>query len=368
MQLAWVQFYCIARARKPAGGSALSEMSNRHAREADFAVAAVRAAAALVRQIQQAHHGPAAVKPDRSPVTVADYAAQALIGSRLQQNFPEDPLVAEEGSAALRRPEQAETLAAVRDWLKQANPQAEDEQVCRWIDHGAAEPDGRFWTLDPVDGTKGFLRGEQYAVALALIEDGEVVLGALGCPNLSVEGTPGAGCVALAVRGEGAWIEPLSGGNRRRLWVSDQQQPSAARVLRSVEPGHTDPAGMQAVLSSLGVSAAPVLMDSQAKYVALAAGAGDLIFRLLSPERPDYREWIWDQAAGTLLVTEAGGQVSDLRGAELDFSQGRRLEDNLGVLASNGRLHRAALDAVQRVGTVNSHDGRSKDQLTGRFG
>ena len=51
---------------------------------------------------------------------------------------------------------------------------------------GAAH--GRHWTLDPIDGTKGFLRGEQYAVCLALIEDGEVVLGVLGCPHLPVSG------------------------------------------------------------------------------------------------------------------------------------------------------------------------------------
>jgi 3'-phosphoadenosine 5'-phosphosulfate (PAPS) 3'-phosphatase len=91
-------------------------------------------------------------------------------------------------------------------------------------------------------------------------------------------------------------------------------------------------------------------MDSQAKYVALAAGAGDLVVRLVSPDRPDYREWIWDQAAGCLLVTEAGGEVSDLSRARLDFSLGRRLESNVGVLASNGRLHSPALRALEQVG------------------
>src|SRR4030042_1160885 len=89
------------------------------------------------------------------------------------------------------------------------------------------------------------------------------------------------------------------------------------------------------------------------------AGTGDLIFRLTSPDRPDYREWIWDQAAGSLLVTEAGGRVSDLAGAELDFSRGRRLERNRGVLGSNGRLHPAALRALQRGGGGGGGPGRS---------
>ena len=59
------------------------------------------------------------------------------------------------------------------------------DEICSWIDHGGAvHYRERFWTLDPIDGTKGFLRGEQYAVALALIEGGEVVVAALACPNL----------------------------------------------------------------------------------------------------------------------------------------------------------------------------------------
>jgi 3'(2'), 5'-bisphosphate nucleotidase len=102
--------------------------------------------------------------------------------------------------------------------------------------------------------------------------------------------------------------------------------------------------------AALGVQSPPVLMDSQAKYAVLAGGGGELIFRLLSPQQPDYSEMIWDQTAGSLVVEEAGGRVSDLRGEQLDFTAGRRLVNNLGVLASNGRLHTAALEALRAVG------------------
>jgi 3'(2'), 5'-bisphosphate nucleotidase len=54
------------------------------------------------------------------------------------------------------------------------------EQVCNWIDHNRVDPGRCFWTLDPIDGTKGFLRGEQYVVALALVVDGQVQIGVLG--------------------------------------------------------------------------------------------------------------------------------------------------------------------------------------------
>ena len=86
----------------------------------------------------------------------------------------------------------------------------------------------RFWTLDPIDGTKGFLRGEQYAVALALIVGGEVVVAALACPNLEVRAAVGggnedrqssqdpAGAIFTAVKGEGAFALPAESSGRNR--------------------------------------------------------------------------------------------------------------------------------------------------------
>jgi 3'(2'), 5'-bisphosphate nucleotidase len=88
-------------------------------------------------------------------------------------------------------------------------------------------------------------------------------------------------------------------------------------------------------------------MDRQAKHVTVAAGATDLLIRL--PPHSEFHDAVWDQAAGSLLIEEAGGRVSDLAGQPLDFIGGRRSLRNTGMLASNGRLHRAALEAVQRA-------------------
>ena len=63
------------------------------------------------------------------------------------------------------------------------------------------------WTIDPIDGTKGFLRGEQYAVCLSLIVDSKVQVGVIGCPNLPIDPAhpeKGTGCIFTAVRGQGA--------------------------------------------------------------------------------------------------------------------------------------------------------------------
>ena len=108
---------------------------------------------------------------------------------------------------------------------------------------------------------------------------------------------------------------------------------------------------MDYLADELSTTAEPVRMDSQAKYMVLAAGKAELYLRFLSPRQPDYKEKIWDQAAGSLIVEEAGGKVSDLYGLPLDFTTGRTLRSNRGVLASNKILHQAALNALRAINT-----------------
>jgi 3'(2'), 5'-bisphosphate nucleotidase len=104
---------------------------------------------------------------------------------------------------------------------------------------------------------------------------------------------------------------------------------------------------LERIRGELGTKAADARMDSQVKYLALAAAEGDLHVRL--PRRTGRRENTWDHAAGVLLVEEAGGRTSDLAGQPLDFGAGRQLVGNLGIVASNSRLHAAALAALRRV-------------------
>jgi 3'(2'), 5'-bisphosphate nucleotidase len=264
--------------------------------------------------------------------------------------------VGEESSADLRTPEGAATLESVTGFVRAAISGASADDVCAWVDRGTADPCERFWTLDPLDGTKGYLRGDQYVAALALIENGQVRLGVLGCPNLGVGCRPdvgGPGTLVLAVRGEGAAYAPMEGdGPWTPMRVSACDDVRQARLMRSFEAGHTNTGQIGQLAECLGVEAEPVRMDSQAKYAVMAVGGGELLFRLLSPKQPDYREKIWDQAAGSIVIEEAGGQVTDLAGKPLDFSKGRRLERNRGVVASNGLLHDAALEALARIGAA----------------
>jgi len=333
-----------------------------YSEEALFATRAVSVAAKLCREIQSEMVTQALEKSDRSPVTVADFASQAVVASLLMDTYPQDPLIAEEASQTLQVAEGAKTLKAVTAYVARLLEGAEAEDVCRWIDHGDGETADRFWTLDPIDGTKGFLRGDQYVTALALLEAGQVAVGALGCPNLNHQLEPeigGEGVVVVAIRGQGCWALSMEGESLGRLSASAISDPGQARVLRSFESGHTDSGKLEQIIECLDTAHSPVLMDSQAKYALMAAqakyalmaaGKGDLLFRLLSPAQPGYVEKIWDQAAGSIVVEEAGGKVTDLCGNPLDFTHGRGLIENIGVLASNRGLHDDALEIVHSIG------------------
>ncbi len=288
-------------------------------------------------------------KKDRSPVTVADFASQAIVCALLSETLGEVAIVGEESAGALRQPDQQSTRRKVVEHVRAAlDRDASEEQILAWIDRGSAAGDsGRYWTLDPIDGTKGFLRKEQYAIALALIEDGQVVLGVLGCPNLPVRGESGqTGVLLTAMRGAGASIQPLDRDeNPSLIHVSGMTNPADARFCESVESAHSSHSDAARVALRLGITAQPLRMDSQAKYAAVARGDASIYLRL--PTSADYRENIWDHAAGMIVVEEAGGKVTDIDGKPLDFTHGRRLEVNRGIIATNGAIHDAVVEAVR---------------------
>ncbi len=315
----------------------------------EAAIAASRVCTAVQQRLVA---GTSLEKGDRSPVTVADFAAQAIVSHLLAQAFPDIPLVGEEDADALRQPENValkdKVLAAVETVL----PGLSEETVLGAIDRGTygGGGQGRHWVLDPIDGTKGFLRLEQYAVALALIEDGQVVLGVLGCPNLPHDARApeqGKGCLFIAVKDQGATLRTLDDPAEVTVRVDGVADTSQARICESVESGHTSQGHSAQVAEKLGITRPPFRIDSQCKYAAVARGDASIYLRL--PTRKDYVEKIWDHAAGVAVVTEAGGAVTDVRGEPLDFSLGRGLSNNKGVVVTNGKFHGQVVNAVRGV-------------------
>jgi 3'(2'), 5'-bisphosphate nucleotidase len=316
----------------------------------EAAVDAVRTAARACRAVQERLVRPETLeKRDKSPVTVADFASQAIVCARLFGYRSDDPVVGEEDASALREDVQAGLRAAVAERVgEELGERADEERVLSWIDLGSAKAEGpRYWTLDPIDGTKGFLRREQYAVALALIERGEVVLGVLGCPNLPLNG--GVGALFSAVRGGPAWMSPLwdAEAPAQMVRVGTPASAADARLCESVESAHSDQTESARIAALLGIRTEPYRIDSQCKYAAVARDDASIYLRL--PTRPNYQEKIWDHAAGSLVVEAAGGRVSDIDGRPLDFTRGRTLAKNRGVVATSGSIHDEVIDAVRRV-------------------
>ncbi len=318
--------------------------------ERQVALAAVRLAAHLSLAVRTERvSGEAMSKDDHSPVTIADFGAQALVCRALQGAFPADPIVGEEDSAALRDPANATHLTQVTDYVRRFAPEATPEIVCRWIDAGNGAIAPRFWTLDPIDGTKGFLRNDQYAIALALIERGLVQVSALACPALPVnlaDPSGPVGVIFVAVRGQGAWMSPLDSDTFTPLHVTPPADPIRLRFAESVEAAHGDQSRQEALAQAVGLTQPSLRMDSQAKYGVLARGDAALYLRLPSPQNPGYRENIWDHAAGSLIVEEAGGRVTDMTGQPLEFASAVKMQRNRGVIVSNGALHAAVLAAL----------------------
>lgn len=321
-------------------------------RRMHHAAVAARAAAAAIASVGDPAAFDSAEVVDKGaagPATVADLAGQvAAIRALRAAEGPRCRVMAEEsleevdrlgGDAligrvvrALRGAGLGLSSAEVRDSLAAGN------------DPGGA--DGECWAIDPLDGTKGYLRGGQFAIAVGLLRDGVPVAGAVAAPRLAAHGTDaGTGVAFVAAAGQGAWQEALaeSVGARVPIRARPWSRGDAIRLGGSVERAHSASDALEAAAAALG-PVVPVRVDSQAKYALVARGDADAYVRR-SPSA-GYRECAWDHVAGALVAREAGCTVTDVHGRPLDFGGGRRLAASEGVLCAAPGLHAALLAAL----------------------
>jgi 3'(2'), 5'-bisphosphate nucleotidase len=311
---------------------------------------AVEKAMGICQQVQSALVSEQTlVKKDRSPVTVADYASQIILIHALRELTPGVLITAEEEAGELAHADQTPLRNQVLEFCRQVHPTLTEMEMMDLLASGSHPGGGRepFWTLDPIDGTKGFLRGDQYAVALAKIEQGEVLFGILGCPNLGLPHLDPShqGYLLSAERGGGAEARSTASAEPTRIHVDATGDCSDWKFCEPFESAHSSHEDAARLVDLLGITQPPLRMDSQAKYAACAAGLTHAYLRL--PTRPAYEEKVWDHAAGMILVEEAGGRVSDVNGKPLDFSRGRTLSANRGILASTGVFHEQLISGLQ---------------------
>lgn len=316
--------------------------------EKQVAIAAVLKAALLCEKVRSDRNPPTIKKPDGSPVTIADLGAQAIICPAIAAAFPTDVIVGEEDAFLLRQPTMVERLQQVTKIVKEIEPDATDKSILSWIDLGNGKVSSRYWTLDPIDGTKGYIRGDGYAIALALIENGTVKLGVMACPGLPIDiNQPDGekGVLFVAVSEQGTTMTALKSGSSQPIRAENNRY---LRLTESVESRHGNLPLQRAIASTVGLNLPPLQLDSLAKYGAIARGDAALYLRLIWADYPDYRENVWDHAAGAIVLEEAGGRVTDIDGKPLDFGAGAKLINNRGIVASNGVLHEAVLEALRK--------------------
>ena len=269
-------------------------------RELAVAEEAARRAGATILN----HYGAAPTafetKADGSPVSRADLEANQTLLAILQGAFPDDGLLSEESPDLAGAPGGESRLDKVRVWI-----------------------------IDPLDGTRGFLaRTDDFAVHVALAVG--------GVPTVSVVFQPVGGQLYRAVRGQGAFC--VRGATVSQLRVSSVGAFAEQRVGIS---RHNATAPLLAWLDERGLAARAVRLGASLKYTALAEGLLDAVVTVTGSEKE------WDTCAPELLVTEAGGTVTDGDGQPLRYNQPALAIDRpRGIVASNGRCHAEFIDSL----------------------
>lgn len=263
-------------------------------------------------------------KADQSFVSVADFASQILISSHIQREFPNDAILAEEEASLLLQ--DPELFDQVLQALEQVGLNFNQQEILNLLDRQRkGKSKERFWALDPIDGTAGFVKNTHYAIALALIENGSVCTAALCCPNLEKDFPLNQNPLYAAVRGQGTYCQ------ERKIQVQSSNRESIICV--SPNPQHSSLEAAQELAKNLHSKQKFLPVHGQCKYALLIEGLADVYHR--KPLDSSYREKIWDHAAGYLLLKEAGGLSTDIRNNELIWNFNEELIENFGICASS---------------------------------
>ena len=303
-------------------------------------------------------------KPDGSPVSAADLAIQMAVTWTIRERFgSHEHIVGEEGASSVSMPGGRALLdravRALREAFGSRAPRDPESMVLEESALTAESWPRQWWTIDPIDGTKGFRSGRHFAICVARVEDSVPTVGALSCPTMPRSGDPmsimpagDSGTLYGALAGAGAWsvlsrdfagdtadavrlVRPSS-----RTWERGTGQPWV--VCDSIEGGDRAER-MRGVVSRAGFPWTTISLDSQCKYALVADGRADAFMRV--PSAKGRSENAWDHLSGLVICEEAGAFAGDLDGAPVRCANGPDLTRSRGVLACD----RAISDAIVRA-------------------
>jgi 3'(2'),5'-bisphosphate nucleotidase len=260
--------------------------------ELEVARAAAREAGAAIMRFYGDADCAVQTKPDQSPVTAADQAANACLEARIRAAFPDDGFLSEESP---------------------------DDQ--------ARFGKRRVWIIDPLDGTRDFLaQTGDFCVLVGLTIDASPVMGVVYQPVKDE--------LYFARRGGGAFVE--AGGTTRKLGASRLQEVGDVRVgISRLNPDE----GLGKCLAAAGLAPRAVQMGASAKHMALARGEIEAVLNL-SPA-----EMEWDTCAPEVVLAEAGCMVTDGDGRPFRYNQ-KDLHRRRGSVATNGKCHSLMLRVI----------------------
>lgn len=278
--------------------AAISDLPGARGELGNELVAAIdlaRAAGAVVLKYRGGELG-VELKAGDEPVTLADKAASELIVAGLAARFS-DPIVSEE--------------------LEMAEGILQSTIA------------GRLWLVDPIDGTKDFIRGaDGFSVMIGLLRAGRPVLGVVHQPAVD----PPHGRTFIATPDGGAYI--ISAAGVEPLRVSDVAAASEARLVASAS--HRSP-DIDRVKTALGIDNEQNIGSVGVKLCLIALGVRDLYVN------PVAKTKVWDTCAPEAILVGAGGRLSDLNGAAIDYTE---LRQRRGLVASNGRVHTEVVEKL----------------------
>ncbi|WOO81730.1 3'(2'),5'-bisphosphate nucleotidase [Vanrija pseudolonga] len=340
-------------------------MDGPYARELAVAISAIQHAVKISSRVIASKNKGIVEKDDHSPVTVADLAIQALLTATIHSAFPDDLFVGEESAEQLRA--SPTLLDAVWGLLSDldiadsvARIPASKDKLCSMLDWaGTGQPSaGRYWIFDPIDGTKAFIRGENYAVNVCLMTGPGQTLSAVGIPLLAPDAvapinndtTSASGSIMFATRGHGTFIRPLDGPAdtpARRLPRRTADDTTQLTAVTCVEGTDSAVPGLNVKIAArLGIAyPGNDLLAWVLRWAVLGLGAADATFWVYR-KRTRYGK-IWDHAGAMLLFEEAGGKITDVHGKVIDIFAGRAMSSNFGFVAALEGAHARVLSAVQ---------------------
>ncbi|MFX1554859.1 MAG: 3'(2'),5'-bisphosphate nucleotidase CysQ [Promethearchaeota archaeon] len=268
-------------------------------------------------------------KRDQSPVTLADLATQIYIVDNLRAKFPEDHILAEE-EGSLIDINSEKLIYECFDDLK-----IKVGEIKETINYR-----GRFskreWTVDPIDGTQGYVEGLSYAVGIGLMVESDPKISAISVPNYNEEGLG----VFSAVKNIGVYAS-YGGKEFKEIKVSNQDSLKDAVLCHSL---HYDKPWVLEFAKKVGINKL-IRIDSMLKFCKIADGSADLYIKPIDRKH----SFSWDFLPGYLIVTEAGGKVTDSSNRPIWFKSDTLMWSEPAVIASNGVIHDKVIDHLKKL-------------------